>query len=427
MKKRGFLTMLTLSVAMMTATTSCLKDGMNDFNALNNPWVLEGDFNPNLGMPVGRASMTIAELLTNFGSLGANVYVDPANDLVTLAYSGTGDYVWAFNTGKQRPGAKEPLELMDTTFRGSMAFDILDSISDATGAELEIANTFLTLRAGLGADCSEATEALVRQYQFDVELSDVVVTAVGRNGSASINLAPNGLDIYNFLNHDTVELLTNADISTLLNVIPTEISYSVHLTAKVDNSFIGVLVTQQDIADTLELNGLSFNVMFDAQFPLSVSLHGLTYEMDMPLSMGAALNTELGEITVDSSALILEFENALPIEFALSAALVDSITGQQTALIADGDMVLVGGQVVPGSAMGTYTVGEPSVSTVALVLTQEKLDALQRANKLHIKTSVATSSANGQHPIVSVRGADALGIKAYIQVHPHLRVSIPIL
>ena len=57
--KKGIFFVVLASLFM----TSCLKDGFNDFDALQHPMYFHGTVNPTLGVPIGTGSANIYDML----------------------------------------------------------------------------------------------------------------------------------------------------------------------------------------------------------------------------------------------------------------------------------------------------------------------------------------------------------------------------
>ncbi len=63
MKKR--LLFAAMALAMLGLITSCAKYGWDkEFDGLKHPMQIHGTFDPNLGVPLGTAEITVKELLT---------------------------------------------------------------------------------------------------------------------------------------------------------------------------------------------------------------------------------------------------------------------------------------------------------------------------------------------------------------------------
>lgn len=429
MRKNSIFSFVFLSMALLTLATSCLKDGFDDFAGLTKPIVLEGDFNPNLGVPVGSATMTVNDMLNLFKQSQALVTVNEGTGLVTLSYDTT--FFIQKNFADTKGRAKEEPEIFSyaENFEGMMKIDLLDSVVSSLGVDIQLQNIFVDLGAKLNAHFPDSARAIIANSDLSLIIDSINIYAVGKDDIATLQLASsNPVTLANFMNNDSVSLINHVDISPLINVLPNKLQYKAHYVVSFsDRIFANITEMNKYIRDSLHLMSVDLNADFEVEFPLSLSVNGLKYGNDVALNFDSStFEFQYGDLAIDSSSVILEFDNNLPLDFAIDVKLLDTVTNQQVDLFDGGMMNLRGAEVALNSATNTYTATKPTKSTVRVPLDNNKLNMLKHSNKLRFNTELSTATYGGSHPVVSVQGSDALKVKVYIQVQPNVHVHIPL-
>ena len=95
-----------LSIFLVLASllmTSCLKDGFNDFNALNYPMSFHGEVSPTLGVPIGSGSATIFDMLQMVQISYAKMEVD-SRGILTIVYDTSMPWHVDFDNSKGTKG-----------------------------------------------------------------------------------------------------------------------------------------------------------------------------------------------------------------------------------------------------------------------------------------------------------------------------------
>lgn len=436
MKKRKFIAAVVLMASLIGLTTSCLKDGLNDFEALRHPVYLEGHFNPELGIPVGHAEFTVRQMLNYFASDNAYIYVTDDSVVglridtlmpLTLNYSDMNVAKQARRNAKE--GEDDSINTAVNYINGEISLASLQEYYDQADFDLQLKNIFTSLGARLGTNCTQHTRDMVDQVGLDAYIDQITIVAEGNNGTYTLPFQMANIHVQNFLNEDTVSLLSREDISQVIDVRPTMLRYSFRLTTVIENmNFYTIEELYDYVTDSLELLELNFNTRFNVDFPLSLSLTNLAIDTSMPMSpVPLEYDIQMGNIRVDSSALIMEFHNSLPMALALGAQLADSVTGEHVDIFDGGRVQIEGGSLAYNSNLGTYVVNSPNHSTIRVTLDQRKLDALTHCNALLFQVGLSSASHEGQNPIVSVQTTDALGLNVYIQARADLNIHMPIL
>lgn len=419
MKKMRLFAVAALLLAFCGLTTSCIKEG--DFDALKHPIYLQGDFNPDLGVPLGGATLTVNDLLNMFKQAQSYVQIDPANDLVTVCYDSS--YSTTINFNSKRKALEDSMAVFTNVLSGELPIDLFNNVRELE--KVNIQNIIVDLSAFVKVHGSPQTEQFINEQGLQITFDSIRLDALGKRGNFSIQTEDGAIACHDFLNGDTVVLFNDDDISQLINCMPTKLTYAVRMNVAVPGRvFESDLSMFQFIADSLEINTMDVDVMFGTHFPLSVSLEDLESDIDLALGLS---NQTLDELTIDTSSIVLEMENGLPISFKLGASFVDSLTNVHYDLFDGGLVTIEGGQIAPDAANGTNVVTAPTTSTIRIPLTNSKMQAFLKSKKLSIQTSISTSASGSTHPVCSVRGSDALKVRVYVQVRPNVHINIPII
>src|SRR5574344_187267 len=446
MKKKTLIAAVIVSCSVLA--TSCLKDGMNDFEGLNHPMQLQGTFNPNLGVPVGSADITLSDLMSSFNPDADLLQIDTTNDMVTLTYDTTMHSNFTFDDEQStkymhhksgrflmNPRAVKgysytPKTASDTTgihhehFGDSIVLNLFDMMSSLP-ANFQVKNANANLSAFVKAHVNARTHEMLTRYGLHAYIDSLSLTAVNSNGATfSLPISQTAFYVNDLVAGQNIDLLENADLAGLINVKPDKILYSGRLTVLVSHEFFGMDLSSF-MADSLGIDSIGVDSHLNLKFPLSVSFEDLAYDTEIKIGN----NVDIKDLQLDSSALILELENGLPLRLALNANFVDSL-GNTTASLFDADEVVIdGGKLSYSSSTDTYVVNTPTTTVLRAPLNTERMNALLHAKTLAIHAKVATSSnldnAKTQ-PIVSLLGSDSLHIRLYAQVHPRLTVNIPL-
>lgn len=426
MKKKILFATILLSV--LGLTTSCIKE--NDFDALKHPIYIQGTFNPNLGLPIGSASLTIQDMLGMFKQTEAWVEINPTTSLVTVHYDTIIHENFPFDNGSKPlnkkhigKGGSDVAAISEKTLSGELTIDLFDNVRELS--HLNIRNLQVSLLSFVKANTTEATEQAILDYGVEVYFDSVHLKAFGKAGNMDITPQDTLIKVSELLRGDTVVLFDKEDISNLVNIQPKYVQYAYRMRIVVPQSvFANIENVNSFMNDTMKIESMDVDASLDVNFPLSVSVDTLSYNVDLDLNLDSV---DLKDLKVDSSSLILEFVNGLPVGLEVGAQFKDKNTGTTFDLFDQAKVNLASGIVSPNAAMtGTSTVSQPTSTTVRIPLTNDKLQAFLHAEKLSISSTVSTADyQNGT--VVSVQGTDALQVRLYAQIQPNLTVNIPII
>ena len=416
-----------IALILITATfsllmASCLKDGKNDFAGLHAPLHLVGDFDPNIGLPVGGADVSLGDLLGMFGNFNGWVELDQ-NEVVTIVYDTSIDF--HVNVAS----AKDTAHLMQKTFVGDLDIDLFNNLEGLPNEEnLKMDDIIMTL----GASLSFSTEnrqhlmELMEHYGVQATVDQVAVKAVSSNGLEFDIPVLVGQEVTtaNLVDGQYLRIFENYDVSNIINTRPVAVKYAFRLTLAVGTQMFNIDPTQFMI-DSLMVDAFDVHTDANLRFPMNLFVNGLQYDVNM----GFAPTLNLDTIPLDSSSLILEFNNRLPVEMNVGFTLMDSNDHELISLFEHGVETIAGADIAYNPVIGSFTATKSANSRIVIPVTKERIDALKRAKSIRMHTSASTSPDNVDHtpkPVVAIKGTDHLGVRIYMQLHPNLSIDIPL-
>lgn len=425
MKANKLFSLLCTITVLATTTVSCVKS--EDFEFFKHPMYLQGNFNPNLGLPLGYAEMTVEDLMNMFSESNSLISIDPNDDLITIAYDSSFYFETRFDN-KKNMASKGGFHNTDTSvvysegYGGQLAIDLFNNVEFLDAVTLR--NVIVNLSAKIKAVGAVSAERL-NYFGIKVDIDSVNLVAHGKKGTANITTEDNTIVLENLIQGDSVVLFSDDDVSQLINVQPTSIDYSARLNIIIPNRAFGVIEELTAfMRDSLYIDKLEFNVFFGTEFPLSISIQQIDYDMELSLGLS---EINMGDLSLDTSALILEFENGLPVDLSIGGHFVDNATNTSYDLFDQAKVTIKGAETKFDVNTSTNVATKPRISTLKVPLNQAKLDAFTKASSIALNTSISTvQESDGTFPIVSVKGDNSLKVKAYVQVHPNLNINIPI-
>ena len=182
--------------------------------------------------------------------------------------------------------------------------------------------------------------------------------------------------------------------------------------------------------DTIKMTYLEYDADLKVEFPFEIHIGMLPYNFD--INLGDGLSTvnfdqflsSLGdnvEAELKDSYLNLTFDNGIPFDFMLSAAMLDS-NGVELFQIVNLDTILSAPIApIPGDNSNTHESIGTTRTTVRAMLNSEKLELLKQGRTIRMGLAMST----GTHR-VAVQRSNSLKVKASIQVHPSASIDIPL-
>lgn len=403
---------------------SCLKDGLDDFEGLGHPISGQISINPNLGFPVAKGELSLAEILGLVKE--SNTIVELEDDVATLRFDTSFHFTIPFQgTGK---GHKSESETFSESINGSLNIDIFKNLQNLPSPDdLRVENIFLNLGSWIkfATSNNQAMQAMIQRYNIHAYLDNITLRAFDKNGNSTpIQIgADQRIDIHNMFQRENVDLFNQYDVSQIINLRPIRLDYSFRVNIAVDEDIFEYDLISF-LKDSVKMEAIELDPYISLRCPLAIYCSGLEFGTDLDIASGK--DFDWGEFKIDSSCLYLHLKNSLPITFLVGAEFQDENSQPLFQLFNGNQISISGGILHPIGSQ--YCVEKASESIVKIPLTQNRLELLKQAKKLHIHSIIGTSTSGavGDHPTVVVQGKDALGISLHVQIHPEATFTFPI-
>lgn len=418
--------------------TSCMKE--DDFSELRHPLVLQGDFDPLLGLPIAKMSANMSTLLGMLHtSDNVSISVDSETDLVAFRYHDTLDFEYTYDgTAKGKGRAKgaygDSIVLDCQSLSGSTDIDLFQKLTEVGNGNIEAKGMYVTLVANMKTRVSDNVLALVDhgvEAFFDCDTM-YVSCMDGTEWTIGLGRSLGRVNVKDLVDGKRIPVVENYDVSYLANRKPTQIRYSAkfYIIAPPDLDYISCM---QYINDSLYIDALTTRMSTDVDFPLQLYCRDLAYfdtiALD-PLQMDSLLEQMDRYVTLNdtSNQLVFAADNTLPISLSLNAVCLDSNKHAISQRLITRDSLLVGAPIKPYGTTGSYTSSGSSSSRIAVTVTRDILEKLNRTRYilLTIGANTSTQGASENNPTVVVLGQDRLNLKLYLKLAPHIHINTPI-
>lgn len=429
------------SIAMVTvfafSFTSCVEK--EDLEMLKHPIHLQGTFNPNLGVPLGQAHLSIEELLSMFKQTNGIIQVDE-NDVVTVAFDTVFDTHTDINRSKSRRHRYAPgdtVDLFSQHYQGQLPIDLFENMDGVLSEDdFQVGRLSATLTTLVKAQASAQTEALMAHHSVTAMLDSLTVRYQDKNGGwHKLNLADSQIVVPAHELTDPmgdgclVKLLDSTDLSEIINARPRMLTYNMRFSLSTSVTELLDIDPSEFILDSLEIRAFDLHSHMGVEFPLALYLRGIEYGVDLDLDLNQLADlTEQYSASLEESHLYLEMSNMLPLGFELKAEMRDGSGTTLCPVTGSSNTTIGGAQTTYDAVSGTYFATAPTVGLIDLVLDQQTMNSLRNTRKIHIDSKVFTSDpTNPSKPRVSIRKSDMMTVRAYLQLHPTVTIDIPIL
>ena len=388
--------------------TSCLKDGLHDFDALKNPISVEGTVNPTLGVPIAYGSLSLFDVINMIQQTVADLEVDD-NGIISIVYDTTQHWNVPFESGKGSGlmNSSDIVHVARKEIKGVVAIDLFNQISELDNAEMEVDSLKVNLNAFIKADAHDSTLQRMNEYHVHVYYASLFLDVKGKDNSHKIFYIGDSITIDSLIQGQNIVLFDNTDISDAINKRPVEITYGARMNIAFEAAFFGTGLSEDDfVSDSLGVNAVDIDANIKVSFPISTYINNLGYETD--ISFSSSFDPQ--ELSIDSSALYIECDNSIPLALQLRCQLKDESD------IVLGDLLnpIVTTLAAPGSKK----------TTIEIPVTRDIFDKLQKTKKIHLNAMLNTADLNPPARVkVAVRATDKLDLRIYAKVQPSYNFS----
>jgi hypothetical protein len=394
--------------------SSCLKDGFNDFDALNHDLVFHGVVNPTLGVPIGQGSATVFDMLNMVQLSTASMEI--GNDSVmTLTYDTIlNTQIDLSNSSKSRHGSKSDVVYVSrNSIEGAVAIDLFDNITLLDEADLEVDSLLVYLKAHLKASTEDSIRTINALQHFHVQVyyDQLRISVLGKDDNLyNILSLDDSIPVVDILQGEDIILFNNVDISNMINKRPKEIRYSARMNIAFESEFFAVLGISEDefVADSIGVNLVDITADLKARFPISAYFNNIQYETDIDFTH----SVHLDDLSIDSSMLYLECENGIPMALDIRASFIDNNNNEICVVL---DSTIHG--AVVNQVNNRYIATQPFVTVLGIPVDKTVYEALLNTTKIRLKAGLSTADVSSHHR-VAIRANDKINLKVYAKLKP---------
>ncbi len=451
MKKNIFLALLIAGTATMT---SCGLDDAMDL--LKHPVYVQGEVDPQFGVPLAKGEVTIDEMLGMFSSSYDGMLNMDSNTITIMFDAGVKDSIIArslIGGGEETAPAARPhkrggvatkdvLLSQDTVISYGVDITIFDEVGDIdlSDSNIQINHIWLTFDASVVGDCPSTLRPKISQY-VSAQFDSLVITYIDHDGiQHTFDGTPTlNLDFENVLAEQNLHI-PNIDVAPIINSMPRHIDASFRFRFNVDESVFGDLSDVahfNELLDSIGLTKLVYTADVHVEMPFDISIKKLPYDFELDLGEEGLSSLNLQstldsiaeglDVNLDEAKLTLNFDNGIPFDMRLMAIFIDEY-GLPMGVEFFKDTILAADVALASDGSGAYVSAAPKHSKVQIALDAERLEQLSKARKINFHLELASSARNANGDLVPVRiqRDDKLRIKMYAVVHPSVTANIPV-
>ncbi|MBQ9474149.1 MAG: hypothetical protein IJU81_07040 [Bacteroidales bacterium] len=419
---------LIIAVVSALLSTSCLKEG--DLDRFRHDMLIEVDLNPQVGLPLGTAEVSIAELLGMFKNSTAKVLVDN-NGLVTIYYdtliTTTVNFENDAKSSKGRTSAKGLYTKYQEDMTGTLDIDLFKNLSHMPGGDsLVINRTYATLLSTIVAVADSRTDEFIIKHGAKLYFNSVKIYAECGDGSV-VEIPVDNVDSIPIRNlshqadtSDIYHMMDSTDLAFIINKRPQKLSYSMKLNIDVPTSELAANPSMAVfMRDSLGLSRMDVNAKFSMYVPCILYVNGLEYTTDIEFNA----SKELKELELDSSYIYINVDNKLPFEFRLSCGILNA-DSVNLGYLFSGDDAIVSSANIRRADNSSYEVSSSMQSVITIPLDSLKMQALKNAVTLQLHSAIRTAPSSSGQPMVAIHSRDAMAFRLTGIFKPHFHQEI---
>lgn len=421
---------LLLSLLAGFLSTSCLKDGLNDFDALNHigDMSVHVTAHPVLGFPIGEGSATIYDIIKNVEISMATIEFD-GDSVINFVFDTNFHSQVNLQQNKTRHSktqmkGNEVVWKTSSILSGSSSFSIFDSIPIINESTMDVDSLIVTVKAFVKAgdeDSARIADALQR-YHLQIFYDSVELEILYNDGNWQ--RLETGLDTLSFqdvIGGKQINVFDHVNMSDFINKRPSQFRYALKMNIALEADFFGMsdFSNYENIVDSVMVDVIDVDAQMEMRLPISAQIANMSYDSDVELSLTLDSMELLDYITLDSSILYIDIFNGIPIECLLQASLVDENDAVLYQII---DTTMAGADIVK---VNNHWISNGEKETlIPIVVSQNIFNALRKTAKLRLSTKINTSDINSAGHHVSIRANDKISIRIYAKLDPSLSYEL---
>ena len=443
--KKTFLTAGLVALAVLFA--ACSKE---DKYLFEKGYKVQADFSPQLELPVSSGQVNFGQLLDKMGDSFSQYLTD--DEVITLKYSfDTLSWIDIGNSISTPAPAHKPAipvkdgqiftPVEDTVIGFDFPISFFDNIDILSEADISIENLLLQGFAKIWTECPPS---VVNDLQFiRADIDNLTINYTKHNGQPGTPIVIPGAELHITDLSDTNNTLPiqQTNLASIFNEMPSYIGVSFHLVLLVDedgfvSSNISNISSFSELLDSLGMTRMVFRSHIDATLPLELRIGALTYSYDIDLKqqegenantsifdqIDSALNSTLGDgaANIDSStlAVILRFNNGIPLDIIMNATALDEYDLPIFTLIPHDKIASAETTPIPGYS-GVSEASAPVKTEIVAQLNLAQAKQFMKASTLRLKLGLKTTGTDSK----SIKRSDYLGIQMLVRVNPAIKID----
>ena len=432
MKRKPIVCVFLVAAALVA---SCMRD--EDWDLLKHPVHVTGQVDPNLGAPIGYGKLTVNDMISMLNSNYTGHFLT-GDDVVaivfdTVLHANLHDMASAQpSTMPRSPFAKAAGIDKDTTIRYGLDLTLFNdaAVDSMLNGHISISSLMFSMNTFLKAECPDTAEQIIRQYASAV-VDNLEVRYTGHDGGVypftDFTFAP--ITISALLDGDSIQ--KDIEMSEIINRLPTHIEVSYQLHFHLDGQFFtdhSGDANYSAMLDSIAKLYIHYDAQAHAEMPLDAYINDLPYDLNINFSGDSLAHLDLEaiadsissglEVHLKESYLILNFDNGLPMQFAVSAILRDENGNPVGDSIIQDNTVLSAVTQPVGGASNSYKVQKSTTSLIRIHLDESLIPQLKQASQLNLKLRVSSGDNTAAGNPVIVGPDDFLRVKVCAQLHP---------
>lgn len=423
---------LLLVILFSLLAVCCVKEG--DFDALRHPIVVEGEFDPQLGMPLATMSAEMSEMLAWFDT-SMNVTLEVGDDgQMTLHYSEVQHSVFEFSMTKHTKAASADTISQHRVLRGIMPVALFEKLGAMVDRGVSTQAVYVTM------------DALLKGYVNDMLLAEVnngttlyfdsitleIACEDGYQQAVPIADEATRFSVHELMAGRQVTVLQHYDCHNILAHKPQSVAYAIRMNMEMPVDRAAEL-TRNGTIDSLGVDSIAATFETLVDFPLRLNCQDIRFNDTIPLALhqlDSLLNAAEDYLTLNDSMsyLVIEAKNYIPLNFGVNSQLLDASQIALVQHLLPSDSLLVGAPIKHVEGQNEWVADGCAVSRIVLPIDMPMLHNLAQSKYINFAITTSTSAPNSDasRPIVTMNGHDKLELRAYLVVAPHLQLSIPV-
>ncbi|MDY5968960.1 MAG: hypothetical protein SPJ13_02950 [Bacteroidales bacterium] len=429
----------TLIAAILATMGACVKTSDIALLTHMNNLLVTGEFNPELGIPVGYATIQSKDLVKELDFGGHNVTLTSSSGVMTYTF----DTSWT-NTVPLNATATKTADTLRRNIHGELDINLFEAAGNLLDS-VNLNEIMMSMDCLLKPSLNANTTRLMNAYGIQIILEDIELRGIGADGTSfSIRQFPspvaytravarNGFRWLIFDKENVIPLIKRKMQRMTVDISYTAVAPNVGQLI-VGEGLDGSVDVNQWLMDNVKMESVTLDADVNMAFPFKFHISGMHQSIDIHFNfndIAGENNNEEGlaealDFDVDSGYLVIEVVNGMPLDVDMN--IVADSAGQNVLNLLDAP------QKVPAAKMkrngDSFFSSDTSHTTLFVALNRERMASLRAATAMHMNTTVSsgTNMAPGEaydsSVPVALRHEDQLQLRLYVIGRSALSVNL---